>query len=334
MVCGVAVAPALAAAAVLSTPCEDASAVDAATQDRALRLAARVRAELDAGAAPVALVARAGIDLRRFGQRYSHAGFAVRLEAGGPWVVRQLYLDCATRRPALFDQGLAAFVLGADGPRVGWLSVTVPVAGDASALASTVRDNEQASRLLGPRYSANAHAFSVRHQNCNQWAAELMAVAWGARPEEREGVVPGAPGAQAAPGASGASSAAPAAAWRRSAQQWLEQAKYEPVAFDVGWPPLRALSLFMPWVREDDHPAHDLEAGRYRVSMPASLEALLRQRGVAWRLEVCHTTRHAVLRRDGPALDPACTPAPGDTVLRFDEAQAPQADAGSGRVPR
>ncbi len=290
----------------MSELCDDNPAVDAATQDRALRLAARVRAELEARAAPVALVARAGLDLRRFGQRYSHAGFALRLEPGSPWVVRQLYLDCAARRPALFDQGLAAFVLGADGPRVGWLSVTVPAAGDAAALAGAVRDREVATRMLGPRYSANAHAFSLRHQNCNQWAAEMMAVAWGAQAAAAEG----------------------ATAWRRAAQQWLEQANYAPVAFDVGWPPLRVLSLFMPWVREDDHPPQDLDAGRYRVSMPASLEALLRQRGVAWRLEVCHTARHAVLRRDGPALDAACTPAAGDTVLRFDEADGPRAGLG------
>lgn len=305
-VCALAWAPALAPAAILSELCGDTPPLDAATQDRALRLAARVRAELEARAAPVALVARAGLDLQRFGQRYSHAGFALRLEAGSPWVVRQLYLDCAARRPALFDQGLAAFVLGADGPRVGWLSVTVPAAGDAAALAGAVRDSELATRLLGSRYSANAYAFSVRHQNCNQWAAELMAVAWGARAAEAESV----------------------AAWRRAAQRWLEQANYAPVAVDVGWPPLRVLSVFMPWVREDDHPPQDLEAGRYRVSLPASLEALLRQRGVAWRLEVCHTARHAVLRHDGPALDGACTPAAGDTVVRFDQADGPQADLG------
>ena len=310
--CALAWVPALVPAAPLSTLCDDTPAVDAATQDRALRLAARVRAELEAREAPVALVARAGLDLRRFGQRYSHAGFALKLEPASPWVVRQLYLDCAARRPALFDQGLAAFVLGADGPRVGWLSVTVPAAGDAAALVRTVRDDELATRLLGARYSANAYAFGLRHQNCNQWAAELMAVAWGARVAEAEG----------------------AADWRRAAQQWLEQANYAPVTFDVGWPPLRALSVFMPWVREDDHPPHDLEAGRYRVSMPASLEALLRQRGVAWRLEVCHTARHAVLRRDGPALDAACTPAAGDTVLHFDEADGPPADPGSARNAR
>jgi hypothetical protein len=52
-----------------------------------------------------------------------------------------------------------------------------------AALQAAALDTPLALQLLGGSYSANAHAFSTRYQNCNQWVAELLAEAWGpARP--------------------------------------------------------------------------------------------------------------------------------------------------------
>ena len=64
--------------------CDDPPPPDAAQQSRMLRLAAIVRAELDAAGARVALVARSGLDLERFGQRYSHAGLSLKAGADTP----------------------------------------------------------------------------------------------------------------------------------------------------------------------------------------------------------------------------------------------------------
>lgn len=279
---------ATAAAASVSRYCDEAPAADAAQQARMLRLAAIVKAELDASGAGVALVARSGLDLAHFGQRYSHAGFSLRAGTGPSWAVRQLYFACDERRPRLYDQGLAAFLLGMQSPTAGYVSVLLPPPAAAAALEAAVHDRPLALQLLAGDYSANAYPFSTRYQNCNQWVAELLAAAWG-----------------------GSRS-------RAAAQHWLQASGYEPTAFD-GRPWLFWLSHFVPWVHRGGHPDEDLQAGRYRVSMPASLAAFVqRQEPSTRRLEFCHDARRVVLRRDGAAFGDQCEPAAGDVVLALD----------------
>ena len=167
-------------AASLPRTCETEEEPDAPRLALSLRVAAAVRAELDRQGAEVALVARSGLDLQRFGLRYSHAGFSLREHPQGRWTVRQLYFACEEGRPRIFDQGLAAFLLGNDRRANGHLVVLVPGATVAGPLARAAADDVLARRLLGASYSANAHSFATRHQNCNQWVAELLALAWGA----------------------------------------------------------------------------------------------------------------------------------------------------------
>ena len=102
------------AAAGLPRTCEEPDPPDAARVALALRVAAAVQRELARLQAPVAIVARAGLDLSLLGQRYSHAGVSLRDHPQGAWTVRQLYFACEEGRPRIFDQGLAAFVLGND----------------------------------------------------------------------------------------------------------------------------------------------------------------------------------------------------------------------------
>ncbi|MGP1516826.1 MAG: DUF2145 domain-containing protein [Ottowia sp.] len=74
---------------------------NAAAQAAVLELAAAVRQTLQTSGQGVALISRSGIDLRRFGLRYSHSGIALRSanddrasDAENPppaWAVRQLY---------------------------------------------------------------------------------------------------------------------------------------------------------------------------------------------------------------------------------------------------
>src|SRR5262245_10514393 len=74
--------------------CDQPQPLSARQQDRLLQFAAVARRELEASGHGVALVARSGIDLSRFGVRYSHAGVSLKANANAPWSVRQLYFSC------------------------------------------------------------------------------------------------------------------------------------------------------------------------------------------------------------------------------------------------
>jgi hypothetical protein len=273
--------------------CDHPSALTARQQDRLLRFAAIAQRELDASGYEVALVARSGLNLSRFGVRYSHAG--VTLKGSGPanWTVRQLYYACDEARPRLFDQGLAGFVFGTDDPAVGYLSLVLLPTRSALDVQRTALDNPRVLRLLAGSYSANAYPFSLRHQNCNQWVMEMLASAWG----HLDG-----------------------AALRAQAQDWLRAHDYRPQAIDVGSHALMFAGTFIPWVRYDDHPQDDRYALRFVTSLPSSIEAFVRAREPqAQRIELCHDEQRVVIRRGWDAVADGCVPRPGDRVVPLDD---------------
>jgi hypothetical protein len=273
--------------------CDRPAPLTAQQQDRLLRVAAALRRELEASGQDVALVARSGIDLSRFKLRYSHAGVSLRASSNAPWSVRQLYFACDERRPRLFDQGLAGFVLGTDDPSVGYVSIVWLPRERAAALERAALDNERALRLLAADYSANAYPFSLRYQNCNQWVAELLAVAWGGLDDNE--------------------------ALRQRAQAWLSGQRYDPHAVDVGSHLLMFAGHFVPWVHYDDHPQEDRFALKVRTSVPSSIEAFVRaQAPGARRTELCHDERQLVIRRGWEPLADGCLPGPDDQVIVFD----------------
>ncbi len=283
--------------------CDSPSRLGAPEQDRLLRFAGRIKAELAASGQALALIARSGTDLRRVGLRYSHAGLALRDSAASPWAVRQLYYACEEGAPRLFDQGLPGFVMGADNPALGHVSVLLLPPGAAADLAQSALDKPTALSVLHPAYSANAYAFSTTFQNCNQWVAELMAVSWGRLS------VPAS--SEAAPTS--------VATTRAAAQAWLQAAGYVPTPVQVRWRPVVWLAPLVPYVHNSDHPEVDLAAAVYRVSMPDALEAFARaQHPGAQRLEFCHDARQIVLRRDGAPLPDDCSAGEGDTVWPLD----------------
>lgn len=275
-----------------SAYCDGGPPADAEQQHRALQLAALVKDELQRAGARVALVARSGLDLDWLGHRYSHAGLGLQDSTLGPWAVRQLYYACDERRPRLFDQGLAAFLSGVDDPARGFLSVVMLGDDAARALEPVLRDDRRASAVLGGAYSANAHAFGAAYQNCNQWVAEVLALGWGGLPEE-----------------------GPTPSLRGQAQRWLRERGYLPASVELGTGPLMWLSRRWPYLHADDHPEEDLHQGRYRVSLPASLEAFVRRHDTgARRLEICHQAGRVVLRRGWEPLGADCLPGAEDTV--------------------
>lgn len=274
----------------LPTFCERPQEITAADQDRVLRFAGAVKAELEGSGERIALIARAGVDLSRFGLLYSHAGIALKEETGGAWAVRQLYYACDEARPRLFDQGVAGFALGADAPGRGHVSLLFLPADKAAPLARAALDKPLALSLLAGQYSANAYAFGTRYQNCNGWVAELLANAWGGL-----GLQDGA---------------------REQAQDWLRVQGYAagPVRIPSRW--LMFAGQFVPLVHLNDHPPEDLHALALRVSVPDAIEDFVRREAPATRrVEICHDREKIVVRRGWEPLGERCEAAPGDEVI-------------------
>ena len=273
--------------------CDRASPLTAQQQDRLLRFAAIVRRELEDSGHAVALVARSGLNLQRFGVRYSHAGVSLKASDSSPWSVRQLYFACDEGRPRLYDQGMAGFVIGTDDPSLGYVSIVLLPAPEAAALGRTALDKARALRLLAATYSANAYAFGLRYQNCNQWVAELLASAWGGLADGDD--------------------------LRASAQAWLADRGYAPAPVEVGSHALMFAAEFIPWLHSDDHPEADRFALRFRTSLPASIEAFVREQVPgAERIELCHNERHVIIRRGWQSLADGCRPDAGDRVIEWD----------------
>ncbi len=274
--------------------CTDTTEPGAAVQDRLIQVAAVVKAELAASGHHAAIVARSGLALQRLGQRYSHAGVSLQANPNAPWSVRQLYFACDEQRPRIFDQGLPGFVLGVHDAEVGFVSVLLLPPDAEATLAQAALNDHLALQLLGNTYSANAHAFGLTYQNCNQWLAELLATAW-------SGLSADLPGSLDA---------------RAQAQHWLQQQGYQATLLDVGWRPLLWLATLSPWLHTDDHPAADLAEARLRVSMPEGLERFVRDRApAAQRVEFCYTPQHVLLRHGWAPLPDDCQPADGDRVV-------------------
>lgn len=276
----------------LSNFCDRQDKLSAGEQDRLLRFAAVVKAELGGTSDDVALISRSGLDLSRFNIRYSHAALALR-SPDGAWAARQLYFACDEKRPRIFDQGIAGFAMGTDDPTVGFISIVRLPAAAATRLADAARDKPRSLHLLAGRYSANAYPWSLLYQNCNQWVIEMVGSAWGALPDGVD--------------------------LRARAQNWLREAGYAPEPVFVASPFTMMASYFVPLVHLDDHPRDDRAARRLQVSLPSTLEAFVRQHAPeAERVELCHNAREIVVHRGWTPIPDGCVAGDGDTVVGLD----------------
>ena len=278
--------------------CDEPVPLTAEQKDKLFRFGAVIKDELEASGESLAFIARSGLDLGRFGVRYSHAGLSLKTGLSTPWSVRQLYYACDERRPRVFDQGISGFLLGLNDPSIGYVSIVFVPPAQAAAMESAALDNRRALQLLGATYSANAYPFSLAYQNCNPWVAEMLAAAWGG--------LEGSPDEHAQD-------------LRAQAQAWLKDQGYRPSVFDLGWRPMMWLASFIPWLHNDDHPAEDLGQALFQVSMPASIEAFVQATVPgATRVELCHVGARVVVRRGWELLPEGCVPGPQDTVITLD----------------
>jgi len=273
--------------------CDRTRPLTAGQQDRLLRFAAVVRDELDAAnTGGTALISRSGLDLSRFHIRYSHAAVAWRADTGA-WSARQLYYACDEGRPRIYDQGVAGFAMGIDDPALGYVSIVRLPQEAAESLRRASLDSSRALNLVAASYSANAYPFSLRHQNCNQWVAEMLAVAWGDLTDGDD--------------------------LRGRAQGWLREARYAPEPVNVGSHALMFASMFVPFLHLDDHPVEDQFAMKPQISLPSTVEAFVRERQPrSERVELCHDGHQVVVHRGWTLIADGCKPGEGDRIVSLD----------------
>ena len=272
--------------------CDRAQPLTAAEQDRLLRFAGVLREELAGAGDSVALVSRSGLDLSRFGIRYSHAALAWRSEEG-VWSARQLYYACDESRPRIFDQGLAGFAMGTDDPKLGYLSIVRLPPESVLALRPALLDRPRVQHMLAAQYSASAYAYSTRYQNCNQWVMEMLAAGWGDLADGDD--------------------------LRERAQGWLREQRYAPEPVDVNSRLLMLASYFVPLLHLNDHPEQDVAEMKLHISLPSTIETFVRSRFPASeRVELCHDDRRIVIHRGWTPIAAGCTPGEGDRVVRLD----------------
>ncbi|WP_343624870.1 DUF2145 domain-containing protein [Roseateles puraquae] len=211
----------LAAPAHAGRSCEE-KPPSTAQVEQGLRLAEATLRALDASGADVAVLARAGQDLSKYGLRWSHLGLAYRQD--GVWRVVHKLNHCGTDQAAVYRQGLGEFFL--DNPFRYEAAFVVLKPELQQALLPVLADNTRVARFHEPRYSMVAYAFGTRYQQSNQWALETLVGA-----------------------------AAPGVVSRRAAQDWLQHQGYEPTDLHLSTLTRLGGRLTRANIAFDDHPS-------------------------------------------------------------------------------
>lgn len=156
-----------------ATAC-DIKPIDADSLQKSTALGLQLVERLEHYQPNVAIVARAGSDLRQYGLHYSHAGLIFRNHPKGKWVFTHLLNHCATAESDLFDEGAIAFF--ADAPFKYDALLVIPKA-DIQRELERLLHNRISEKLHEQKYSAIANPESDAYQNSNQWVLEMIAVA-------------------------------------------------------------------------------------------------------------------------------------------------------------
>lgn len=195
-------------------------------------LAQRTVAALDASGAQVALVARAGQDLSKYGLRYSHMGIVVRDHPAGRWTVVHALNDCGTAVSGLYNEGMGNFFLTDLYRLEAQLVIPGP---EAQAKLARLVATRTPLRLHEPRYNMLSYVYSTQYQNSNQWVLETIAAAL-------------APSGQVET--------------RAEAQSWLRSRGFQPPTVEIPAAVRLGARMFRANVAFDDHPFDRRLAGK------------------------------------------------------------------------
>jgi len=136
--------------------------------------AQRILKALEKNNAQVALLARHGTDLKKYGLHYSHAGFIVRDHPDGRWTVVHLLNECGSSRSNIYAQGLVNFFLDdlkSQDARIVWLKPAL--AERLSKLLTT----QAATSVFDPDYNVIARYDSRQYQNSTAWVLDMLSAA-------------------------------------------------------------------------------------------------------------------------------------------------------------
>jgi hypothetical protein len=177
-------------------------------------------------------------------------------------------------------------------------------------------DDTLAVSLLGERYIANAHPYSLDFQNCNQWLIELLATAWSSEPKASG---PTASTDRTLDLKAAKPPAGQGRAARERAQRWLAAQGYDPAPVQVNSHLLMAAAPFVTLLDVMHHPEADRMALRFKTSLPDSMETFMRRRTPELRrLEFCQNERHIVVREGWMPLEEGCVARAGDRIVALD----------------
>ena len=205
----------------------------------------------------VAIAARGGQDLTRYGLRHSHLAIVLR-DAAGQWQALHLLNRCKSDSSQLYREGLVNLVgesaLHTD------LRVGIPSAPVRAALRALPQGDASAARVLHqPRYSMLAWPGGDDYQNSNQWVLEVVAAAI----------------AQARDGQHLDN--------RAAARRWLAARHFQPSVLHIGLGKRLGARWFADNVAVSDHPARERISGNYSVVTVESVFDFLQQQHVLER---------------------------------------------------
>ncbi|MDX1837236.1 DUF2145 domain-containing protein [Legionella taurinensis] len=226
---------------------------DNATVDdfyNASRTSLAVSKTLDHSGAKVALLARVGSDLSRYGLRYSHVAFVVKDYPGQPgkWTVIHLLNECNRPTSSLYAQGLMNFFM--DNLYSQEYQITIPDQRLQARLYEALKPT-LIERLHSNQYSMIAYPYSSRYQNSNQWVLEMVADT--DNPNARH--------------------------TRQSAQDFLQRTGYQPSMVTITATARLGVSLTNAAIRFNDHPDIENRTHRYSIVSVDSVIAYLHRRG-------------------------------------------------------
>jgi hypothetical protein len=226
--------------------CESKPLTTVAVQ-KGLGLAERTVQRLNDTGAKVVVLARAGQDLREYGLRYSHLGFAYR--DGDTWLVVHKLNQCGTDQSALYRQGIGDFFM--DDPFEYEAGVVVLAPAVQARLWPMLKEGEGVRTLHTRAYNMVAYPWAQQYQQSNQWAIETLALAMEPQVTQRE-----------------------------QAQAWLRFKGYEATELHLSTLTRLGARLTSANISFDDHPSNLRFSGRIRTVTVDSVFAWLQRAGL------------------------------------------------------